>query len=74
MPRRKHRPATCPPPLKVLPRKAILELNLNREVGVWVTVTRGGGGGGGGLGIPKEKVTGKKGSGAEIGAGKFQSK
>lgn len=44
MPRKKHRPATHPPPLKGFPRKAILELNLNREVGIWVTVTWGKGG------------------------------
>lgn len=36
---KKHRPAPRPPPLKGFPRKAVLELNLNREVGVWVTVT-----------------------------------
>lgn len=31
MPRKKHRPATRPPPLTGFPRKAILELNLNRS-------------------------------------------
>lgn len=69
MPRKKHRPATRPPPLKSFPRKAILELNLKREVGVWVTVTWGKGA----ISYPRGKVGGKKGSGAEGGEDKFQS-
>lgn len=41
MKRRKRRPALPSPIPKVLPRNAILELNLHREVGIWETVAWG---------------------------------